>query len=103
MGDAYRVLYADWVGKSGIYSAVSERPCAFGRVRNPVVAQLENVVLVSFRGWATAEVGVPLMQGHNAIPQIIVVSRDGRIFKHFFGFSPAYASELRQALEAALN
>jgi peroxiredoxin len=55
-------------------------------------------------GWAPAEVGLPLMQGHTAIPQIFVISRDGRILKHFIGFSPANTStELKQALEDALK
>ena len=55
-------------------------------------------------GWAPAEVAVPLMQGHDAIPQIFVISRDGRILKHFRGFSPANTSaELKQALEDALK
>jgi peroxiredoxin len=55
-------------------------------------------------GWAPVEVGVPLMQGHEAIPQILVISRDGRILKHFRGFSPANTSaELKQALEDALK
>ena len=54
-------------------------------------------------GWAPAEVGVPLMQGHQAIPQILVISRDGRILKHFRGFSAAYTSELKQAVEDALK
>ena len=55
-------------------------------------------------GWAPVEVGVPLMQERQAIPQIFVISRDGRILKHFVGFSPANTSaELKQALEDALN
>ena len=55
-------------------------------------------------GWAPVEVGAPLMQGHDAIPQIFVISRDGRILKHFVGFSPANTyAELKQALEDALN
>jgi peroxiredoxin len=55
-------------------------------------------------GWAPAEVALPLMQGHDSIPQIFVISRDGRIVKHFIGFSPANTqAELRQALEDALN
>jgi len=55
-------------------------------------------------GWAPANVGVPLMQGRQAIPQILVISRDARILKHFVGFSPANTStELKQALEDALN
>jgi thiol-disulfide isomerase/thioredoxin len=54
-------------------------------------------------GWAPVEVGVPLMQGHQSIPQIFVISRDGRILKRFVGFSASYASQLKQALEDALN
>ena len=55
-------------------------------------------------GWAPVEVGAPLMQGHEVIPQTFVISRDGRILKHFRGFSPANTSaELKQALEDALK
>ena len=55
-------------------------------------------------GWAPVEVAAPLMQGHEAIPQLFVISRDGRILKRFVGFSPTNtAAELRQALEEALN
>lgn len=55
-------------------------------------------------GWAPVEVGAPLMQGHQAIPQTFVISRDGRILKRFVGFSPANtAAELKHALEDALN
>ena len=54
-------------------------------------------------GWAPAEVGVPLMQERQAIPQVFVISRDGRILKRFIGFSTAYASQLKQTLEDALK
>jgi peroxiredoxin len=55
-------------------------------------------------GWAPGEVAAPLMQGHEAIPQIFVISRDGWILKHFVGFSAANTeAELKQALEDALN
>jgi thiol-disulfide isomerase/thioredoxin len=54
-------------------------------------------------GWAPGEVGAALMQGHNSIPQIFVISRDAFIVKHFIGFSPAYTAQLRQALEDALK
>ena len=54
-------------------------------------------------GWATGQVSAPLMQGHTAIPQIFVISPDARILKRFVGFSPAYTSELKQALEDALK
>ena len=54
-------------------------------------------------GWAPVEVGAPLMQGSDAIPQIFVISRDGRILKRFVGFSATYASQLKQVLEDALK
>ena len=54
-------------------------------------------------GWAPAEVGVPLMQGHEAIPQIFVISRDGWILKRFLGYSASYSSQLKQTLEDALK
>jgi thiol-disulfide isomerase/thioredoxin len=54
-------------------------------------------------GWAPAEVGLPLMQGHESIPQIFVISRDGRILQRFIGYSAAYASQLKQVLEDALK
>jgi thiol-disulfide isomerase/thioredoxin len=54
-------------------------------------------------GWAPVEVGAPLMQGHNAIPQIFVISRDGRILKRFLGYSASYSSQLKQVLEDALK
>jgi peroxiredoxin len=55
-------------------------------------------------GWAPVELSAPLMQGYDAIPQIFVITRDGRILKHFVGFSPANTSaQLKQALEDALK
>ena len=54
-------------------------------------------------GWATGQVSAPLMQGHTAIPQIFIISPDARILKRFVGFSPAYMSEIKQALEDALK
>jgi thiol-disulfide isomerase/thioredoxin len=54
-------------------------------------------------GWAPAEVGAPLMQGHEAIPQIFVISRDGRILQRFIGYSAAYSTQLKQVLEDALK
>ena len=54
-------------------------------------------------GWAPVEVGAPLMQGHEAIPQIFVISRDGRILQRFIGYSAAYSTQLKQVLEDALK
>ena len=47
---------------------------------------------------------VQLVQGRSVIPQSFVISRDGRIVKHFEGFSEHATPQLmRQAIEAALN
>ena len=47
---------------------------------------------------------VQAVQGRAVIPQSFVIARDGRIFKHFQGFS-AYSTPqlMRQAVEEALN
>src|SRR5256885_14663600 len=57
--------------------------------------------------WDDGTLAAPLVQavqGRSVIPQSFVISRDGRIVKHFSGFSP-YSTPLlmRQAIEDALN
>jgi glutathione peroxidase-family protein len=47
---------------------------------------------------------VQLVQGRAVIPQSFVISRDGRIVKHFQGFDPERTpAQMRQAVEDALN
>ena len=47
---------------------------------------------------------VQAVQGRSVIPQSFVISRDGRIVKHFQGFSQYSTPQLmRQAIEEALN
>lgn len=47
---------------------------------------------------------VELVQGRSVIPQSFVISRDGRIVKHFTGYSELSTPKLmRQAIEEALN
>jgi len=47
---------------------------------------------------------VELVQGRSVIPQSFVISRDGRIVKHFTGYSELSTPQLmRQAVEEALN
>lgn len=57
--------------------------------------------------WDDGTLAAPLVQavsGRSVIPQSFVISRDGRIVKHFEGFS-AYSTPqlMRQAIEEALN
>jgi peroxiredoxin len=47
---------------------------------------------------------VQMVQGQSVIPQSFVISRDGRIVKHFTGFRPYSDPQLmRLAIEEALN
>jgi thiol-disulfide isomerase/thioredoxin len=54
-------------------------------------------------GWASPQVGAPLMQGRPSIPQIFLISPDARILKHFIGYSPGTSAKLKQAVEDALK
>ena len=54
-------------------------------------------------GWAPAQVGVPLMQEREAIPQIFVISPDAFILKRFIGYSANTSAQLKQVLEDALK
>jgi thiol-disulfide isomerase/thioredoxin len=55
-------------------------------------------------GWATPEVSLTLMQGHDAIPQSFVISRDGHIVRRFVGFNAtATPPQIKQAIEDALK
>ena len=57
--------------------------------------------------WDDGTLAAPLVQavqGRSVIPQSFVISRDGRIVKHFSGFSPLSTPRLmRDAIEEALN
>lgn len=57
--------------------------------------------------WDDGTLASPLVQavqGKPVIPQSFVISRDGRIVKHFQGFNPYSTPQLmRQAIEEALN
>ncbi len=60
---------------------------------------------VNYRvGWATREVALTLMQGHDAIPQSYVFGRDGRVVKRFVGFNSSSTPLLmKEAIQDALN
>lgn len=57
--------------------------------------------------WDDGTMVAPLVQivnGHSVIPQSFVISRDGRIVKHFEGFNPYSTPQfMRMAVEEALN
>jgi hypothetical protein len=54
-------------------------------------------------GWADREMARALMNGHNMIPQTIVLSSDGRIVSHWNGYSRGQSRDrLKQVIEHAL-
>ena len=57
-------------------------------------------------GWASRDVAISLMQmsQRDAIPQSFIISRSGRVLKHFVGFNPVGTPpQIRQAIEDALK
>lgn len=54
-------------------------------------------------GWADREMARALMNGRGAIPQTIVIDSDGRIVKHWTGYSPGRSADrLKDAIDQAL-
>lgn len=54
-------------------------------------------------GWADPQMQVGLMNGRNGIPQTIIIGRDGKVKKHFVGFSSAISPpQMKAALEEAI-
>jgi thiol-disulfide isomerase/thioredoxin len=55
-------------------------------------------------GWAEPDVALALMNGNGAIPQTLVITRDGRVIGHFRGYSETQTPpKMREAIEQALN
>jgi len=55
-------------------------------------------------GFADPQMTVGLMNGRNGIPQTIIIGRDGKVKKHFVGFSaPISVPQMKAALDEALS
>jgi thiol-disulfide isomerase/thioredoxin len=54
-------------------------------------------------GWADDEMQAGLTRGRNSIPQTFIIGRDGKIVKHFVGFSPRLIPQLKAAIEEAAS
>ncbi|HEY7181389.1 MAG TPA: TlpA disulfide reductase family protein [Blastocatellia bacterium] len=52
-------------------------------------------------GLADEDMQRELMRGRGAIPQTYIIGRDGKVLRHFVGFSRAIVPEMKAALEAA--
>ncbi len=54
-------------------------------------------------GWADVQMQLGLMQGRPGIPQTLIIGRDGKIRKHFVGFSAAISvPQMKAALDEAV-
>ncbi|MDQ3009224.1 MAG: TlpA family protein disulfide reductase [Acidobacteriota bacterium] len=55
-------------------------------------------------GFADPQMTVGLMNGRNGIPQTIIIGRDGKVKKHFVGFSAAISvPQMKAALDEAVS
>lgn len=61
-------------------------------------------VTFNFRlGWADGVMARTLMNGRSSIPQTIVIDSDGRVIKHWSGYTPGRSGDkLRDAIDQAL-
>ncbi|MEP7271601.1 MAG: TlpA disulfide reductase family protein [Acidobacteriota bacterium] len=54
-------------------------------------------------GWANRDIAMDVMQGRGAIPQTLVIGKDGKVKKHLVGFNiQVSAPQLRKAVEDAM-
>ncbi len=54
-------------------------------------------------GWANRDIAMDVMAGRGAIPQTLVIGRDGKVKKHLVGFNiQVTAPQLRKAVEDAV-
>jgi thiol-disulfide isomerase/thioredoxin len=54
-------------------------------------------------GWADRELARSLMNGRSSIPQTIVIDSDGRVVKHWTGYTPGRSADrLKDAIDQAL-
>ena len=74
------------------------------RVASQHVGEFLKAVKFGFRlGWADRELARTLMNGRNSIPQTLVIDGQGRVVKHWSGYSPGRSGDrLRQTLDHAL-
>ena len=69
------------------------------------VRKFANDFNFGFRlGWADDVTTRVLMNGHTAIPQTLVIGKDGRVISHWSGYSPSHGGRhLREVVESALR
>jgi thiol-disulfide isomerase/thioredoxin len=68
------------------------------------VKQFSEVFKINYPiGWADAPMQIGLSRGRGAIPQTYIIGRDGKVLKHFVGFSLLSVPEMKATIEAAVE
>ena len=66
--------------------------------------QVSEAFNINYRiGWADDEMQAGLTRGRNSIPQTFIIGRDGKIVRHFVGFSPRLIPQMKAAIEEAAS
>lgn len=96
--DALNKVHADYLRREvEIVGLTPENP----RTDRRSVRKFIRTHRIRFKiGWADEEMAKLLIGGHPSVPQIIVVTNDGRIIKRLLGYNPNPETTLKQLSEA---
>jgi len=84
-----------------VVGLTNEDPEQFG----DVVKDFSKQFKINYQvGFADPQMTYGLMNGHSGIPQTIIIGRDGKVKKHFVGFSPVISvPQMKAALDEAVS
>jgi thiol-disulfide isomerase/thioredoxin len=69
-----------------------------------MVKEFSKVFKINYTiGWADQEMQSGLMRGRQAIPQTLIIGRDGKVLKHYVGFNPRLIPQMKEIIEAAAS
>jgi thiol-disulfide isomerase/thioredoxin len=69
-----------------------------------MVKEFSKVFNINYTiGWADQEMQIGLMRGRQAIPQTLIIGRDGKVLKHYVGFNPRLIPQMKEVIEAAAS
>jgi len=69
-----------------------------------MVKEFSKVFNINYTiGWADQEMQSGLMRGRQAIPQTLIIGRDGKVLKHYVGFNPRLIPQMKAVIEAAAS
>jgi thiol-disulfide isomerase/thioredoxin len=69
-----------------------------------MVKEFSKVFNINYTiGWADQEMQSGLMQNRQAIPQTLIIGRDGKVLRHYVGFNPRLVPQMKAVIEAAAS